>query len=402
MIWSSAPVIKPTTTTSNVLKRQYYEVPPQYARGSRLFHRDRLHLRSMVFWASFFLGMLCLAFPPFRYLAYAVPVLTLLACLADAQVTVEDEVKPFLVIIAAGLLLGPLAIGEGWKDLFFIFAGMSVALLPSIPRLSLGLIFFWLVVGFAYLYGVWGDFSGGLRFDFMESLSSFEGNFSFVFAVLVPFSVAARRYVLAAACFVLAVLTLKRIAIVAAVVATLFVLLGPKRGRLLLNPPVMLAVNACVLALNMLYTFGDLDWFIKYFTGQSANQFGMGRQSLQWYVVDGLVNSPWQSLLGHGMGAVYEAAQRGFGAYEKVNLHSDLMKLAYEIGYVFTAVTIWFMYSSRHYMLRVGFLFVNVMFFTDNTLIYFFFTFFFFLIMRMQREGLLDPEPTDGVAGEAT
>jgi len=256
-------------------------------------------------------------------------------------------------------------------------------------------------VGFVYLYGVWGDFSGGLRFDFMQSLSSFEGNFSFVFAVLVPFSVASRRYWLAAACFVLAVLTLKRIAILAAVVATLFVLLGPKRGKLLLNAPVMLTVNATVLVLNMLYTLGDLDWFIKYFTGQSANEFGMGRQSLQWYVVDGLVNSPWQSWLGHGMGAVYEAAQKGFGAYEKVNLHSDLMKLAYEIGYVFTAVTIWLMYSSRHYMLRVGFLFFNVMLFTDNTLIYFFFTFFFFLIMRMQREGLLDPQPVHGGSREA-
>ena len=268
-----------------MLKRQYYDVPPQYARGSRMFHRDQLHLRSMIFWASFFLGMLCLAFPPFRYLAYAVPVLMVLACLADAKVTVGDEVKPFLVIIGAGLLLGPLATNEGWKDLFFIFAGMSVALMPRIPRLSLGLIFFWLLVGFVYLYGVWGDFSGGLRFDFMQSLSSFEGNFSFVFAVLVPFAVASRRYWLAAACFVLAVLTLKRIAILAAVVATLFVLLGPKRGKLLLNAPVMLAVNATVLVLNMLYTLGDLDWFIKYFTGQSANEFGMGRQSLQWYVV---------------------------------------------------------------------------------------------------------------------
>lgn len=385
------------------MKRQFYDVPPHLARQqTRMFHRDQLRLGSVIFWASFFLGMLCLAFPPFRYLAYAVPVFMLLACLADRRIIVGDEVKPFLVIIGAGLLLGPLASNEGWKDLFFIFAGVSVAMMPRIPRLSLWTIFAWLLVGFVYLYGVWGDFSGGISFDFMDSKSSFEGNFSFVFALLVPFAVASRQYLLAALCFALAVLTLKRIAILAAIVATAMVLLGPKRGKLLLNPVVMVALNVAVLVLNMAYTLGDLDWLIKYFTGQSANQFGMGRQSLQWYVVDGLVNSPWQSWLGHGMGAVYEAAQRGFGAYDKVNLHSDLLKLAYEIGYVFTLAAICLMYTARDYMLRVGFLFFNVMFFTDNTLIYFFFTFFFFLIMRMQREGRIETASQQGEPRAAT
>ena len=63
-----------------------------------------------------------------------------------------------------------------------------------------------------------------------------------------------------------------------------------------------------------------------------------------------------------------------------------MLKLSYEVGYIVTAVMIWTMYTSRHYSLRVAFLFQNILFFTDNTLIYFFLTFLLFTLMRVQRE----------------
>jgi hypothetical protein len=220
----------------------------------------------------------------------------------------------------------------------------------------------------------------------LKSESSFEGNFSFVFALLVPFAVMQRRYVLALLSLVFAVVSLKRIAVLAALTAGLMALLGPKLGKRLLNPPVMLALNAFVLIVNMAYTSGAMDYWIQHLTGQSPNEFGQGRQSIHRFVVRDLLDAPFHALIGHGMGSVYTIAEAGFGAYEKINLHSDLLKLSYEVGYIVTALTIWTMYTSRHYSLRVAFLFLNVLFFTDNTLIYFFLTFLLFTLMRVQRE----------------
>jgi hypothetical protein len=371
------------------MKRQFYDVTPGMARGA-LFHRDRIKVSYVLFGFSFFLAWLCLAFPPFRYLSYAVPVFVLLVSAADRSISFGPELKPFGMVLVAALVLSPLSHEDGWKDIFFIFAGISVAMMGNMPTVRLWTLFWWFIGGFAYLYGVWGSYKSGIHFDIIKSESTFESNYSFVFALLVPFAMSKGAWLLALLSMAFAVLTLKRIAILAALISGLFVLLGPKRGKWILNAPVMLMGNLMVLLLDMAYTLGMLDSWIHRSTGQSANELGMGRKAMHHYVVQGLVDEPLMSFMGRGMGAVYSVAEQGFGVYEKVNLHSDLLKLNYEIGYIFTAITFCLMYLCKDYMLRVGFLFFNILFFTDNTLIYYFFLFFFVLIMRMQREGRLE------------
>lgn len=356
----------------------------------RFLARDEVTLSRVLFWFSFGLAWLCLAFPPFRYLSYLVPFFVLLIGLAERGVEFGEELRPFAFLLVVGLLYGPLNNTEGWKDLFFITAGVSIALLKDLPKVSLWQIFFVWVAGFVFLYGLWGDYSTGIHFDIANSVSSFEGNYGFMFPLLVPFAVYHKQYLLAILAFALGVLTLKRIALLATVAAVLFVLVGEKRGRYLLNPFVMLAMNALVLVADMAYTTGALDWIISSTTGQSANQLGMGRKALHHFVVQDLLNEPLLALTGQGFGSVYGAAERGFGVYEKVNLHSDLLKLCYEVGYFFTAVFFVLMYSTKNYMLRVAFLYFNILFFTDNTLIYYFFLFFLVLMMRLEREGRLE------------
>lgn len=356
----------------------------------RYLAREELKISTVLFWFSFFLAWLCSAFPPFRYLSYMVPFFALLTVLADRGWSFGEELRPFAFILVVGLVFAPLNTNEGWKDLFFIFAGVSIAALKELPKVRMWTIFWWLLAGFVFLYGAFGDFSGGVQFDIVNSVSSFEGNYGFLFPLLVPFALYHRQYLLAAVAMAFAVLSLKRIALIAAVGAGVFALLGEKRGRWLLNAPVMLALNAFVLIADMAYSSGALDTVIKSSTGQSANQLGMGRKALHHYVVKDLIDEPLLSWMGRGFGAVYGAAERGFGVYEKVNLHSDLLKLSYEIGYVFTAVVICLMYSTKNYMVRVAFLFFNILFFTDNTLIYYFFLFFLVLMMRLEREGRLE------------
>ncbi len=367
------------------MKQQYHKVQLADRRGVA-FHKNKLEVRTFIFWFSFVLTMASLTISPLRYLAYGVPLLVLLACAADQQISLNDETTPFLVIVFAGVVLGPLANTDGWKDLFFILAGVSVAFMSKVPHVRLWTLFLALFACFAFQFGVFGNFRAGVNFDIMKSESSFEGNFSFVFALLVPFAIAQKRYALALLSLAFAVLSLKRIAVLAAIGAGVMVLLGPKRGKWLLNPPVMLALNAFVLIADMAYSTGALDYMILHITGQSPNEFGQGRQSIHRFVVRDLLDSPWHAFIGHGMGSVYSIAEQGGGTYEKINLHSDLLKLSYEVGYIVTAVVIWTMYMSRFYMIRVAFFFLNVLFFTDNTLIYFFLTFLLFTLMRIERE----------------
>lgn len=357
---------------------------------SRDWSRQQLKISTVLFWLSFFLAWLCVAFPPFRYLSYLVPFFVLMTTIADRSVHFGEELRPFALILLVGLLFAPVNTTEGWKDLFFIFAGVSIVGLKDLPKVRMWTIFWWWLAGFVFLYGFFGDYSGGVQFDIINSVSSFEGNFGFLFPMLVPFALYHRNYLLAGVSLFVGLIGLKRIALLAAFGAAVFVLLGEKRGRWLLNAPVMLAMNAFVLIADIAYSSGALDWIIKSTTGQSANQLGMGRKALHHYVVQDLINEPLLALTGRGFGAVYGAAERGFGVYEKVNLHSDLLKLSYEIGYVFTAVTICLMYSTKNYMHRVAFLFFNILFFTDNTLIYYFFLFFFVLLLRLEREGRLE------------
>ncbi|MEQ1883274.1 MAG: hypothetical protein ABL878_20155, partial [Burkholderiales bacterium] len=53
---------------------------------------------------------------------------------------------PFLVFVAAGLVAAPLATTEGLKDVFFTFAGVSVALLVTAPVVRLRWLFVWTLI----------------------------------------------------------------------------------------------------------------------------------------------------------------------------------------------------------------------------------------------------------------
>ncbi|MFT3857424.1 MAG: O-antigen ligase family protein [Aquabacterium sp.] len=372
------------------MKRQFYDVTPDLAGGAML-HRNRAVVSSFLFWFSFGLAWICVAFPPFRYLSYGVPFFVLLAVIIDGGGVIKDELWPFMIVLGIGLMFGPVTKTEGWKDMLFMVAGISVAFMKQLPKVRMWLIFWAWTVAFVFLYGVLaGRFSQGFHFSLSSSDSSFEGNFGFMFPMLVPFALWHRKYLLAFLSAVLAVLTLKRIALLAMLASAFFVLLGERRGRWLLNIPVMLALNVVVLVLDFMYVLGQFDTLIFKYTGQSANQLGMGRKVLHQFVVEDLMNQPWQSLIGRGLGSVYLLAEQGFGMFTRMNLHSDLLKLCYEIGYIGTIAVLCSMYSSKHYMTRVGFLFLNVLFFTDNTLIYYFFLFFFMLLMRLERENRLE------------
>ena len=177
---------------------------------SRDWSRQQLKISTVLFWLSFFLAWLCVAFPPFRYLSYLVPFFVLMTTIADRSVHFGEELRPFALILLVGLLFAPLNTTEGWKDLFFIFAGVSIVGLKDLPKVRMWTIFWWWLAGFVFLYGFFGDYSGGVQFDIINSVSSFEGNFGFLFPMLVPFALYHRSYLLAGVSLFVGLIGLKR------------------------------------------------------------------------------------------------------------------------------------------------------------------------------------------------
>lgn len=350
------------------------------------FHRDHVAVRHVLFWVAFGMAWLMMALPPARYLFLAMPVLVLLVLVGDMDGRMPEEALPFVAVLVMGLALFPMNQAEGNKDLYLTLSGVATAFLKDWPRVRLWTVMGALLSAFVFLYGVFGDFSGGIHFDFMHSESSFEGNFSFVFALLVPFAVMRKRYGLALLAFALAVLSLKRIAVLAAIAATCAVLLGEKRCRRLLSWPVMLALNIVALAVMMAYALGHFDALILDWTGQSANEFGQGRIALQAALIHRMADEPWLFILGQGAGSVYEMTHLGVWSGAKLLLHCDSLKILYEFGAIFWVFFFWLLYRSQSFVVLVGAAILNVMLLTDNLMSYNFFIFYYLLVIEACRQ----------------
>lgn len=343
----------------------------------------RVPLRTLVAWVALILALTAIAIPPLRYAVYSVPVLVLLTVIADGDLRLGDEALPFLLFVVAGIITAPLASTEGLKDTFFTFAGVSVAFLVALPALSIGKLLAATTVAAAVYYAIPGGLDTRAPFDIVYSSSPFESNFGYLFAMLTVFALIGKEKSMAVLSFALSILALKRIAIFAALVAAVFLLLGKRRGRLILNPFVMVVANLFIVAVLLMYAAGYFDSQILQITGQSANQIGLGRRMLLTLPARDLMHAPWNFvLIGAGPGKTYELATVGVLAYEKWGAHSDLIKILYEYGLLTFVAVIGSMYRSARYELRVAFLFVNIMFVTDNTLIYAFFLCLFVMAAR--------------------
>jgi hypothetical protein len=350
--------------------------------GQRIsLHKNQLALRHAFFWLVFGLAWLMMALPPFRYLFLAMPVLVLLVMIVDGGARFPDEIRPFVAIIVMTLVLAPMDMKEGVKDVYLLSSGLVIGFLKDWPRMRLWWITIALFLAFVILYGVFGNLSSGIHFDIMNSVSSFEGNFSFVFALIAPFALMRKRYFLTLFAVALCILTLKRIAVLAMFLSIVLVMMGERRTRWLLDWRPMIVLNFLALVFLGAYVNGAFDAVIYEMTGQTANQFAQGRVALQSQVFKAVEERPWNFILGHGAGTVYALTVWGDWEGEKRLLHCDSLRLMYEYGLVLWLVFFWLLYRSKSFAVRVSGVLLNVMLLTDNLLAYNFFIYYYLLIL---------------------
>ena len=224
-------------------------------------------------------------------------------------------------------------------------------------------------------------------FDVAASKSTLESGFSYVFGLLAVWAAYTRRWRNFALAVILAILTLKRIVLVGIFLCFVFQFLPRSITPKVLHPLPMVLANAMFIVLILSYSSGSLNFIIHDLTGQSADQFGMGRQELYGHVVVDIFRDPGRFLLmGMGPGQVYDALTGGMAGVGKANLHADTLKIFYEYGGVVLTVFVWALYSSRRLGVLLIALYTNIVLLTDNTLIYPFYIFFATLVATSLQE----------------
>jgi len=338
-------------------------------------NRQWIKLESVTWAIALFLTISGLYFPPIRYAAYLVPAVALIYGLAEGRFQVPQASKPFLVLLFFGLVLLPLANIEGCKDLFFITSGISIFLvLADVPLQPLWFLCI-LIVGNLISTLMGGRLSSGISFNVLHSESTFEGVFGYLFGLLCVHSAITRRPRIALLSFLASILVLKRIAIISELICIAFLFIPERFSRKILNPMVMIFANIGVVLILIFYTRHAFDGAITQFTSQSGNQLGMGRQVLYAAVVKAIANDPLKFVfIGEGPGSAYDTLGWTFGLK---NLHSDILKICYEYGLLVFCAFIYFGYAARTLGMRILFLYANILYVTDNTLIYHFFIFFY-------------------------
>ncbi len=327
------------------------------------------------------------AISPFRYFGYMPPATTVPVMLANRKMQTVDLARPYLLLISAGLLLGLFANKEGIKDLYLILAGLSAALVGFSRLWSWRTIFVACVLGLAVqvvLVGAsdgLGAIASSFTIDIALSRSSLESGFSYVFGLLAVWALCARRWRDFTLAFVLAVLTLKRIVIIGIILCAAVQFLPVWLRMRLLRPGPMLLANALFLFMILSYGSGAYDALIVQLTSQSADQLGMGRQALYSHIVADILHQPMRFIFyGKGPGDVYDVLAWVMRDEHKANLHGDTLKVLYEYGAIVLSLFIAALYSSRRFGVLLVALYTNILFLTDNTLIYPYYIYFATLV----------------------
>lgn len=314
---------------------------------------------------------LTMALPIFRVLTYAIPALAAIAMLAAARITLPPHALPFLVLMISGLAYAPVTTLVGWQDLYLMLIGLTPFFFGWRYRFSWNAVMAVSVVAFAISVAVSGGPKGAVEFDAMHSKSSFESSTSFVFGLLAVWAAVERRLGRALLALAMCILTLKRIVVLGAALTIVLTLLPRRWVDLLLRPVPMLLLNALYLWLVIQYSQGNFDRLIFEYTGQSGNQFGMGRQWAYQYPVQQLLRHPIESVFyGVGPGGIYDLMKGGWSFLAKVNLHNDSLKILVEYGGIVWLAFFTALYWLRDVRLRLVMLFYNVLLLTDNCLIY--------------------------------
>lgn len=333
----------------------------------------------------------------FRYLIYFPAVLGLFFLFLNKFKLDSFSLKynpvsiAFFLLIVNGLLHLPIIDAVGYSQLFFILAGLLPIFIFRRLRVHWRYVSIIYIVG--YLLAIGGnefaiDFS--LERFFTSDISSAETNqHPFVFGVLTLFFLYNRDKKFFLLNLIFVVLSFKRIVFLGVLAAIPFVLIERQSRIIMKNKRwLFLVANIMVLFIIISFTEGLYDDLIKDITGLSAGHFTMGRNTLYEPLVNKFFEMNFlEKIFGLGQAFTYNLSISYIGDAP----HNDLLVLLIDQGVIVFCLFFLWIYKVR---VIYPIIFSNVLFITDNTLIYTFYTFIFFLLVNNLNTPYENPDRT--------
>ncbi len=321
----------------------------------------------------------------FRYLIYFPAVLGLFFLILNKFRLEGLSVKnntvnaAFFLLVINGILHLPLLNEVGYSQLFFILS----ALLPVIVFKSFSLNWRYISIIFVsgYILAIGGNeisIEFSLQRFFTSDISSAETNqHPFVFGILTLFFLYKKdkKFFLLNLFFVL--LSFKRIVFVGVLAAIPFVLIERHNRIILKNKRwLFLIANVIVLFIIISFTQGLYDDLIREITGLSSGHFTSGRQLIYSEIINEFNNSSvLNKLFGNGQGFTFLLTTNLI----KHAPHNDLLVLLIDHGIIVFVIFIALLYKTK---ILNPVLFTNIIFITDNTLVYTFYLMILFLVVN--------------------
>lgn len=304
-----------------------------------------------------------------RYIKYLIPPICLIYALATKPKLQLDDpgVKAFSFLAIYTLAMVPLGNIYGLHDVYFYLTFLAPFIIGLKPEIKAGTLFFILCGAFLFVQ-IPRIISGGFEYSLIDSTSSLEDHtFSFVIGLLAVFFLISGKHYLFITAILLATLSLKRISLLAIALCAVAYLFTKNKK----NPASMAAIIA--VTANCLYIYFSYfvtteafnDLAAQYF-GVNASHLTMGRNILYSQIFHNTSSNIFYELFGHGAGDSYlMAATSIFVEDGKVNLHNDILKIYYELGWIALISFIAILYSYKTKAIYLA-LYINIILFTDN------------------------------------
>lgn len=278
---------------------------------------------------------------------------------------------------------------HGTKDLFFVASYLIPVWLYVSKTVNLVVVFY--IFSLCFLLSTLGMEFG--NFSLVDSTAPFESSASFVFGVFCLFFSIEKKYKEGAIALLLMFLTLKRIALLALVLCQLVWILPLIFQKKVLSRGFFLCINSFFVLIIFLLGIGWGEELIRDLTGKSVNFFTLGRFNMYLGVVDDIVRSPFNLLLGNGAGSSYPLTILNTTDLKSFNnLHSDSLKIFYEHGVLFFVAFFLLASKLRNIKSKIILLYLCVLFITDNVLIYMAVMFFVLSIIAYYESCSLDQD----------
>ncbi len=312
-------------------------------------------------------------FEPLRLLKYSSLLLFALVLLRNKMRIIKTNfnlIAPFVILIGYNIL--KIALGTPVKFSELIFIASSFVLFLVIKRFDINIRGLSVICIFAFIISLGTNISIDFSLTaFMRSeTSTGESNMlPFLFGLFSLFFLVKRDYFWFLINVIFLVLSFKRIVFLGFSVCFIAYVLPNRLRNIALNKWIHYFVNCGLLVVFYFLANGFFNELVREYTGLPIAHFTQGRSTHFELVFPELISRKFEVFfVGIGQGNLLTILSKGLG--EVVLFHNDLFKLFVENGFIVFSVFYYFLYKNKNQKQMLIILFINILFLTDNVLIY--------------------------------